>query len=331
MKSALRMSLLATATVAALGLSTLSVQATGRPDLAVQGLNEGRAHVAGQLIVQFRDGATASDKTRAMGRVGGQKEKSLVTGRNRIDFGGDVDLINVSSANGLTDAIARLKADASVEFAEPNWIVQHAVTSNDTYYTNGSLWGMYGDTSTPANQYGSQAGEAWAGTAGGNCSTVVIGIIDEGYMYTHPDLAANAFSGNRSRVVPQAARHAETPAEQDAVPPAGHRARCNRQWRRGHGAPVRSRLFQPSRHAFLGLGVGDGAAVLDGTFTAGDAFQNAEAAVERVECIHSHEIRRRLAVLRDEHRGLMGFHVRNDFGGLALERGDEFRSHGVPL
>ncbi len=193
MKSALRMSLLATATVAVLGFTTLSVQATGRPDLVVQGLNEGRAHVAGQLIVQYKDGATANDKARALGRVGGQKAKSLVHGKSRIDFGGDVDLINVSGANGLADAIARLKADPSVEFAEPNWVVQHAVTSNDTYYTNGSLWGMYGSTSTPANQYGSKAAQAWAGAAGANCSNVVIGIIDEGYMYTHPELAANAF------------------------------------------------------------------------------------------------------------------------------------------
>lgn len=193
MKSALRMSLLATATVAALGFSTLSVQATGRPDLAVQGLNEGRAHIAGQLIVQYKEGASTADKTRALGRVGGQKAQAIVRGNSRIDFGGDVDLINVSGSSNLADAIARLKADPSVEFAEPNWVVQHAVTSNDTYYSNGSLWGMYGNASSPANQYGSQAAEAWAGAAGANCSNVVIGIIDEGYMYTHPELAANAY------------------------------------------------------------------------------------------------------------------------------------------
>jgi subtilisin family serine protease len=54
-----------------------------------------------------------------------------------------------------------------------------------------SLWGMYGDGTTPANQYGSQAGEAWAAGHTGS-STVYIGIIDEGYMYTHEDLTANA-------------------------------------------------------------------------------------------------------------------------------------------
>ncbi|MNE08113.1 Subtilisin DY [compost metagenome] len=50
---------------------------------------------------------------------------------------------------------------------------------------------MYGDASSPSNQYGSQAAEAW--TSGNTGSqTVWIGIIDEGYMFTHEDLAANA-------------------------------------------------------------------------------------------------------------------------------------------
>jgi subtilisin family serine protease len=50
---------------------------------------------------------------------------------------------------------------------------------------------MYGDATSPANQYGSQAGEAWAAGHTGS-GTVYVGIIDEGYMYTHEDLAANA-------------------------------------------------------------------------------------------------------------------------------------------
>jgi hypothetical protein len=49
---------------------------------------------------------------------------------------------------------------------------------------------MYGDASTPKNQFGSQAAEAWAAGNTGS-SEVYVGIIDEGYMYTHSDLAAN--------------------------------------------------------------------------------------------------------------------------------------------
>ena len=50
---------------------------------------------------------------------------------------------------------------------------------------------MYSDATAPANQYGCQAGEAWAAGNTGS-SEVWVGIIDESYMYTHEDLAANA-------------------------------------------------------------------------------------------------------------------------------------------
>lgn len=187
MKSALRMSLLATATVAALGLTAAAAQAANP--------NFSQAHRADELLVQFRAGTTEAQKSAALGRVGGQKDRNIVNGKNRLDTKrSDVDLIKVPGAAGLANQIAKLQADPSVELVELNYIVQHTgVTSNDTYYTNGSLWGTYGNASSPANQYGSQAAEAWAGAAGANCGTVVIGIIDEGYMHTHPELAANAF------------------------------------------------------------------------------------------------------------------------------------------
>jgi subtilisin family serine protease len=90
----------------------------------------------------------------------------------------------------VNSAMARMKGESNIEYAEPNWIYNHQATSNDTYYTNGSLWGMYGDLTSPANQYGSQAGEAWAAGKTGS-STVYIGIIDEGAMWNHEDLLGN--------------------------------------------------------------------------------------------------------------------------------------------
>jgi subtilisin family serine protease len=43
----------------------------------------------------------------------------------------------------------------------------------------------------PGNDYGTGAAYAWA-SGKTDCSGVYVGIIDEGYMYTHPDLAPNA-------------------------------------------------------------------------------------------------------------------------------------------
>ncbi len=65
-----------------------------------------------------------------------------------------------------------------------------AEISNDPAYTDGTLWGMYGDETTPANPYGSQAGEAWAEGFVGSTS-VAVGILDTGVDYTHPDLYLN--------------------------------------------------------------------------------------------------------------------------------------------
>jgi len=71
-----------------------------------------------------------------------------------------------------------------------------AVASNDPGYTGGTLWGMLGDTGTTQNAYGSQANEAWAEGVTGSTSSVV-GVIDTGIDYTHPDLYLNIWLNQR--------------------------------------------------------------------------------------------------------------------------------------
>jgi subtilisin family serine protease len=146
--------------------------------------------VAGEVLVKFRDGATTASRGRALGRAGGQVAEEILTGAMRAQ-GRRVGVSRVRVAGDVQRAIAALQADPDVEYAEPNWVYQHQATSNDTYYTNGSLWGMYGSATSPSNQYGTGAAAAWAANKVGS-SSVYIGIIDEGYMYTHEDLAANA-------------------------------------------------------------------------------------------------------------------------------------------
>lgn len=169
-----------------------SAHAGGRPELVREALLKGNPHVAGELIVQFRPGVSAGEQGQSLARASAQRTKTLVKGSKRIDLGGDVELINTRGYATTQEAIDALSADPAIEFVEPNWVVNHQVVSNDTHYLNGNLWGMYGDNSSPANAFGSRAAEAWARTA--DCSNVVVGVIDEGVMYTHEDLAANAFT-----------------------------------------------------------------------------------------------------------------------------------------
>ena len=147
-------------------------------------------YVPGEILVKFRAGATTAARGAALGAANAAVAERIITAQMRR--GGDAEGVTVLRTGlSVPAAIQALRGNASVEYAEPNYIYQHAAVSNDTYFTNGSLWGMYGDASSPANQYGSQAAEAWA-AGKTNCSSVYIGIIDEGYMYTHEDLAANA-------------------------------------------------------------------------------------------------------------------------------------------
>ncbi len=149
-------------------------------------------YVAGELIVKFAAGASAADRGAALAAVQGRVQSRVQT--RAMKEGGDAEgLTVVRTSMSVPDAVRAMSARAGVVYAEPNFYYYHEAVSNDTYYTNGSLWGMYGDATTPANQYGSQAGEAWAAGHTGSAS-VLVGEIDEGIMFTHPDLAGQIWT-----------------------------------------------------------------------------------------------------------------------------------------
>jgi subtilisin family serine protease len=79
--------------------------------------------------------------------------------------------------------------DAPVTSAEEG-VTALSALSNDPSFSGGSLWGLYGDASTPANAFGSQAAEVWDKGVTGS-TKVVVGIVDTGINYTHVDLYLN--------------------------------------------------------------------------------------------------------------------------------------------
>ncbi|WAC09250.1 S8 family peptidase [Dyadobacter pollutisoli] len=143
-------------------------------------------YVEGELLVQFSEGASEAVKQKALDKVKGQSiEKILTKAMERAGKKQGVQLIKISKK--VSEAIADLKASEGVDFAEPNFVYYHTATTVDPYFTNGSLWGMYGAGTSPANQYGSNAAAAWSAGKTGSAS-VYIGIIDEGIQLSHPDL-----------------------------------------------------------------------------------------------------------------------------------------------
>ena len=152
-------------------------------------------YVPGEVIVRFRAGASDESRgaaMRAANAVVGERIRTAAMARG----GDDEGITVVRTGRGVPEAIEALRGSAEVEYAEPNWIYTHDAVATDPYYANGSLWGMYGAASTPANQYGSGAATAWAAGHTGLAS-VYVGIIDEGIQFTHPDLDANVWTNPR--------------------------------------------------------------------------------------------------------------------------------------
>ena len=91
----------------------------------------------------------------------------------------NVKLVKVEGS--VASAIAELKTNPAVAYAEPNWIYHAAATPNDPRYSQ--LWGL-----AKIN-----AQLAWNTTTGS--SGVTVGVVDTGIATDHLDLAANVVAG----------------------------------------------------------------------------------------------------------------------------------------
>ena len=137
----------------------------------------------GELLVRFRTGASSKDMHAAHARVQAQVAKSYHIVSN-------LRLVRLPEGTNLLRAARAYRRDRSVLYAEPNYQVHAVTTPDDPQYANGAQWDM--------NNTGQNGGtadadidapEAWGITTGD--SSVVIGVIDTGVDYTHPDLTGN--------------------------------------------------------------------------------------------------------------------------------------------
>jgi subtilisin family serine protease len=140
-------------------------------------------YVPNEILVKFKKGTTQSARAKVVGLLNASIKEHIHTAAMKR-FGDDQGILLLKINENAMDGISKAKAFGEIEYAEPNWVYYHDAISNDPYVINASLWGMTGS-------FGSGASTAWSNNKTG-ASSVYIGIIDEGYMYTHEDLAANA-------------------------------------------------------------------------------------------------------------------------------------------
>lgn len=168
-------------------------QVAAKPNPSIEAsLKTGRPFVQGELLVQFKSGASEVAKGAALTRQGAKAAQKLLDKAARKDAKGDLVRAKLGKGQKVSAAlIARLAEDPAVEFVEPNWIY-HTQVANPNDPGLGMLWSMQGAATSPAQPYGSGALAAW--NAGALCSKkVFVGIVDEGVMATHGDLRPNVW------------------------------------------------------------------------------------------------------------------------------------------
>ena len=134
-----------------------------------------QAFVPGELIVQFRAGASTAARSSALRMRGAMVAEGL--GAKGLS------LVKLPEGASVTAEAQALEDNPSVEFAEPNY-VRHltATVPNDPRFAD--LWGL-----NQAADHDIDAPEAWDLNTGS--PGVIVAVIDSGVAYTHPDLARN--------------------------------------------------------------------------------------------------------------------------------------------
>ena len=162
--------------------------------------------VPGEILVKFRNENDAVDAVR-----GGNNERgNLTTSNPRLNeiftrygitnarpsfartrlksFAKVVKLTTQADTQNLKDALAALRAQPEVEYAELNMIVHTQTAPNDPYYSSSSAWGQaYRDL------WGLQSISAEAAWDTSQGDGVLVAVVDTGLDYNHEDIAGNVW------------------------------------------------------------------------------------------------------------------------------------------
>jgi subtilisin family serine protease len=143
--------------------------------------------VPGQVVVGFRNAATAAKRDRAVAAVHADVAERLPPLNAR--------LLDLGEGGGVRDAVVALGNRSGVAYAQPNFIRRAQAIPNDPWFSR--LWGLRNTGQTVSGVSGEpdadiDAPEAWDFETG-SFSTAVA-VVDTGVDYDHADLEDNIWS-----------------------------------------------------------------------------------------------------------------------------------------
>jgi thermitase len=157
-------------TCLALALAAIALPAYSQSKRATTAASD---FIPGELVIKFKAGAEDSKLRDAFQR--GQLDQVKRSVKLKSGHSG---LHLISTRLDVPSALRALRHHPAVDYAEPNYRIYPSVVQNDPM----SQWAL-----APVS-----AQAAWDVTTGS--SSVLVGVLDSGVDYTHPDLAANVWT-----------------------------------------------------------------------------------------------------------------------------------------
>ena len=142
-----------------------------------------QARAADRLLVRFRPGTTSDEAAAVHRGIGASLLRQFRTIRG-------LAVVRLPAGLSLRDAMRAYRRQSQVLYVEPDYVIHVTATPNDTDFAQ--LWGL-NNTGQTGGTPGADihALQAWDITTGS--ANVVVGILDTGIDYNHPDLAANVY------------------------------------------------------------------------------------------------------------------------------------------
>lgn len=178
--------------------------------------------------------------------------------------------------------LAFFQGQPGVLYAEPNYLLTKAAAPNDPDFPN--LWGLHNTGQSVFGVFGTpdadiDAPEAWDISTGS--TSIVVGVIDSGVDYNHPDLSANVWSAPTSFTVNVGGIMTTCPAGSHGFNAITHV--CDPMDDEGHGTHVSGTIGARGNNGVGVTGVNWITRIIGGKFLDASGFGSTADAIQSID------------------------------------------------